>query len=85
MNPLHSGNMIRKAAVAVKIRTARIACKIIKAKYIQTVLEADIHNSVADKGFSVIQLIGSTAGVIAAAVDINQHGKVISLYGFSDI
>ena len=81
MNPLHGNNMVRQPAVAVKLLTAGIAGKIIKTEDVQTVLEADIYNPVADEGFAVVQLVGGTA----AAVDINQYGKVLSLHGSSDI
>lgn len=85
MNPLHGNNMVRQAAVAVKLFTAGIAGKIIKTEDVQTVLEADIYNPVADEGFAVVQLVGGTAGVVAAAVDINQYGKFLSLHGSSDV
>ena len=79
MDPLKRQDLVRQAAVGIKVLAAGEGGEVIEAQHVHTILEGDEHQPVPGKGLAVVDPVAGSARVVAAAMDPNEDRQLFPL------
>ena len=85
MDPLERQDLVRQAAVGIKILTAGEGGEVIEAQHVHAVLEGDEHQPVPGEGFAVVDPVAGSARIVSAAMDPNEDRQLFALQRPLDI